>query len=72
MTKCEKSVPPYAEVAPSRLEEGCGAAEESQEEECSLVLGPLNPAVLKIFGTRYPFVEEYFSTKSPGRGWFRR
>ena len=56
MTKCEKSVLPYAEVAPNRLEEGCGAAEESLEEECSLVLGPLNPAILNIFGTRYPSV----------------
>lgn len=68
MTKCEKSVPPYAEVAPNKLEEGCDAAEKSLEEECSLVLGPLNPVVLNIFGTRYPFCGRQFFYKESREG----
>lgn len=68
MTRCEKSVPPFAEVAPNKLEEGRGAAEKSLEEEWSLVLGPLNPAILNIFGTRYPFCERKFFYKESREG----
>lgn len=68
MTKCENLVPSYAEVTPNKLEEACGAGEQSLEEECSLVLGPLNPAILNIFGTRYPFCGRQFFYKESREG----
>lgn len=45
MTSVENLVPPYAEVAPNELEGGCSAGEQSLEEECTLVPGPLSPYV---------------------------
>lgn len=42
--------------------------ESRAEEECSLVLGPLNPAIFNIFGARYPFCGRQFFYKESREG----
>lgn len=42
--------------------------ESRAEEKCSLVPGPLNPAILNIFGARYPFCGRQFFYKESREG----